>query len=99
MRWTRIAGAIAAVMGIFFLLYLFLWSTLQPPNLRGAAWWASVFHTMIRGWTIVGDLLAVGLILGGVFLILQRSRPRPTVLSLLIMAGLVVVILIFIALS
>ena len=93
MPWTRVAGLVATAFGVLFLLYLFAWCSIQPPGLKGAAWWTSVLKAMNSSGAVMGTALGVLLVAGGMVLVFQRPRPRPSLVSLIIIACVAVLIL------
>jgi hypothetical protein len=97
MYLTRIAGVLATVFGVLFLLYIFVGCTLQPPELTGSAWWAAVLRTMVSQGAVLGTALGSVCILGGVFLLLFRAGPRRTLAAMIVMAALAVLIVLGIA--
>lgn len=99
MSWTRVAGIIATAFGALFLFYLFMWSTLLPPELTGAAWWTAVLRTMFSRGAVEGTVIGIVVVIGGIFLMFQRSTPRPSLVSVIVMAVVAVLILLFIAVS
>jgi hypothetical protein len=96
MYLTRIAGFIATAFGVLFLLYIFAWCSMVPPDLKGAAWWGRVLRVMFSQ-EVLGTALGIVCILGGVFLLFFRPRPRPTLLAVIVMAALAVLILLGVA--
>jgi hypothetical protein len=93
MYLTRLAGVIATVFGVLFLLYIFVNCTLVPPELTGSAWWATVLRTMVSQGAVLGTALGAVCILGGVFLLFFRPKPRPTLLAVIVMVALAVLII------
>jgi hypothetical protein len=93
MYLTRAAGVIATVFGVLFLLYIFVMCTLVPPGLTRAAWWATVLRTMVSQGAVLGTALGAVCIVGGVFLLFLRPRPRPTLLAVIVMTALAVLII------
>ena len=98
MSLTRIAGVLFMAFGAMFLLYVFLWSTLQPPDLKGAAWWGPVFHTMFGPAGVLGTGLGIVCVGGGFILLLQRAGRRPSVFAIALMVGLAAVVLVCVVL-
>jgi hypothetical protein len=99
MSLTRVAGIIAAAFGTLFLFYIFMWSSLLPPELTGAAWWAAVLRTMVSRGAVAGTAIGIAVVVGGIFLLFQRSKPRPSLVSVIVAAVVAVLIVLFIALS
>ena len=99
MPLTRIVGVLFTAFGAMFLLYLFLWSTLVPPDLKGAAWWAAVFHMMFGPGAILGTMVGIVCVGGGLILILQRAGRRPSIFAIVLMAVLAAVVLTCVVLS
>ena len=93
MSVTRVAGIIAAAFGAMFLFYIFIGSTLLPPELTGAAWWAAVFRTMVSRGFVAGTAIGIALVVSGILLILRQSPPRSLLVSILVVAAVALLIL------
>lgn len=100
MSLTRVAGIIAVVCGVLFLLYIFAWSTLMPPEMTGAAWWTQVLRTMVSRGAITGTALGTVCVVGGIFLLFLRSTThRPSLIAVIVMTVLAVLIALGVAMS
>ena len=95
MSKIRLVGIIGIVFGLLFLFYLFLGSTLVPPTLIGAAWWATVFRTMFSA-ALTGTVIGIAFVVSGLFLLLQ---PRRKWISWAVLSFMAVLLLIVVALS
>jgi hypothetical protein len=99
MSWTRTAGIIAAAFGALFLLYIFLWSTLLPPELTGAAWWTAVLRTMVSRGAGAGTAIGTVALVGAIILTLRRSPPRSLLVSIIVAAAVAVIIVLGVVLG
>jgi hypothetical protein len=84
----RVAGIIATVFGVLFLLNLLAWCTLVKDDLNGAAWWAVVLGKMVSDGNIVGTVIGVVCVAGGLFLLFLPARLGRTPIPLVVMAAL-----------
>ncbi|HVS34781.1 MAG TPA: hypothetical protein VMS17_04310, partial [Gemmataceae bacterium] len=69
MLLARMAGVIAAIFGVFFLLYIFAMCTLVPPGLIGIDWWTKVLGKMVSQTAISGTVVGVVCVMGGIILL------------------------------
>ena len=70
-------GVLAVLLGVFFLLFTFAFSTLVDPELQGLAWWRAVFGMMYRAG-LMGLVIGFGSLIGGTWLILlARGSTTP----------------------
>jgi hypothetical protein len=93
----RLTGIIAVCVGLLFLLWMFVWCTLIPPGLTGAEWWAAVLGKMVSSGEICGTMIGCACILGGTFLLVQRSNRQPSIATRVVLAVLVALIILVVA--
>lgn len=84
MTLNRLAGFIGVVFGVLFLLYLFVMSTLLPPNITGLKWWLMVIQRMFSPGVLLGTLIGIASLLAGVFLLLIGGHKKGVTVAVLI---------------
>jgi hypothetical protein len=90
---NRLVGFVGVVFGVLFLLYLFVNSTLLPPEITGLKWWMMGIQKMFSPGVLVGTLIGIASVAAGMSLLLmgKQKRSRAAVVLIVLIILLVIV--------